>query len=49
MEPARIADDLDDHDWYVELVAGAIADVEAFLGRWAAFQEAVADVVLDEG
>jgi hypothetical protein len=46
----RIAADLDEHAWYTELVGGVIADVEAFAGRWAAFEELVAasgDVVPD--
>ena len=31
MELHFIADDLDEHAWYVELVADFIEDVEAFL------------------
>jgi hypothetical protein len=31
--------DLEDHTWYVELVAELIAGVEDYLGRWAAFEE----------
>ena len=38
----RIADDLLDHTWYEELFVRTIADVEAFVGRWAAFEEAAA-------
>ena len=38
----RIADDLRDHAWYEELFVQTIADVEAFVARWAAFEEAAA-------
>jgi hypothetical protein len=38
----RIADDLEQHDWYVRLVEETVAQVEAFAGRWAAFEELVA-------
>jgi len=31
MELHFIADDLENHDWYVELVADFVEDVEAFL------------------
>ena len=31
MEPHFIEDDLEEHSWYVELVADFIEDVEAFL------------------
>ena len=37
-----IADDLDAHAWYEELVARTIASAETFAGRWAAFEELVA-------
>jgi hypothetical protein len=37
-----IAADLDEHAWYTELVDGVLADVEAYAGRWAAFEELVA-------
>jgi hypothetical protein len=37
----RIANDLEGHDWYVELVTETIAAVEAYLGRWADFEAAV--------
>ena len=40
----RIEDDLRDHAWYEQLFVGTIADVEAYVGRWAAFEEAVAGV-----
>ena len=43
----RIEDDLRGHAWYEELFVRTIADVEAFAGRWAAFEEAVA--VLGDG
>lgn len=41
MELLRIADDLEEHVWYGELVDGTVADVEAFAARWAAFEELV--------
>lgn len=37
----RIEDDLRDHAWYEELFIVTIADVEAYVGRWAAFEAAV--------
>jgi hypothetical protein len=37
----RIEDDLREHAWYEQLFVGTIADVEAYVGRWAAFQAAV--------
>jgi hypothetical protein len=37
----RIEDDLRDHSWYEQLFVGTIADVEAYVGRWAAFEAAV--------
>jgi hypothetical protein len=37
-----IAEDLADHRWYEQLFVRTIADVEAFAGRWAAFEELVA-------
>ena len=37
-----IADDLRDHAWYEELFVRTIAEVEAFAGRWAAFEQLVA-------
>lgn len=33
MELHFIADDLEEHTWYVDLVADFIDDVEAFLGE----------------
>jgi len=33
VEPYYIADDLEEHAWYVDLVADFIEDVEAFLGE----------------
>jgi len=48
MEPHRIADDLERHEWYAELAAQTIADIEAFLANWAAFEQAVA-AVADDG
>ena len=38
----RIEDDLRDHAWYEQLFVGTIADVDAYVGRWTAFEEAVA-------
>jgi hypothetical protein len=40
----RIEDDLRDHSWYEQLFVRTIADVEAFAGRWAAFEAVVASV-----
>jgi hypothetical protein len=37
----RIEDDLRDHAWYEQLFVGTIAEVEAYVGRWAAFEAAV--------
>ncbi len=37
----RIEDDLRNHSWYEELFVGTIADIEAYIGRWAAFEQAV--------
>jgi hypothetical protein len=37
-----IADDLEDHAWYRDLAAELIAEVEAFLARWARFEQVVA-------
>ena len=37
-----IAADLEDHAWYTDMVDGVLAVVEAFAGRWAAFEELVA-------
>lgn len=37
----RIEDDLRDHAWYEQLFVGTIADVVAYVGRWAAFEAAV--------
>jgi hypothetical protein len=42
-----IADDLRDHTWYEQLFVQTIADVEAFAGRWAAFEELVFSVEPD--
>ena len=39
-----IADDLERHAWYEDLFVQTIADVEAFVGRWAAFEELVYSV-----
>jgi len=37
-----IADDLRAHAWYESLFVETIGDVEAFAGRWAAFEDLVA-------
>jgi hypothetical protein len=37
-----IADDLERHDWYEQLVRDTVAEVEEFASRWAAFEEFVA-------
>jgi hypothetical protein len=37
----RMEDDLLDHSWYEQLFVTTIADVEAYVGRWTAFEEAV--------
>ena len=37
------AEDLDDHAWYRELAAQLIAEVEAYLARWARFEQSVAE------
>jgi hypothetical protein len=39
-----IAADLRDHAWYEQLFVQAIADVEAYAARWAAFDEIVSAV-----
>ena len=44
MELHRIAEDLDEHAWYVELVERTVAQAEAFNARWANFEQAVAAV-----
>jgi hypothetical protein len=47
VELHRIEDDLLNHAWYERLFVATIADVEAFAARWAAFEEAVEDVLVD--
>jgi hypothetical protein len=37
-----IAEDLEQHAWYTELVDETVSSVEAFASRWAAFEESVA-------
>jgi len=37
-----IAEDLEDHAWYGQLVASTVAEVERFAARWAAFADFVA-------
>jgi hypothetical protein len=44
MKLHRIEDDLRNHSWYEELFVSTISEVEAFAGRWAAFEEAVASL-----
>lgn len=41
-----IANDLYDHDWYVELVTRMLRDVEDYLARWTAFEAAVDDAAV---
>jgi hypothetical protein len=36
-----IAQDLEDHSWYVEMVADTIEVLERYLGAWAAFEDAI--------
>jgi hypothetical protein len=43
-----IAEDLESHSWYQQLVVRTIADVEAFASRWAAFEELVATMGASE-
>jgi hypothetical protein len=42
-----IADDLDDHAWYRDLAAELLAEVEAFLARWARFEQVVGEFAND--
>jgi hypothetical protein len=35
----RLSDDLSEHGWYEELVARTLAELEAYLARWAAFAD----------
>jgi hypothetical protein len=37
----RIEDDLRNHAWYEELFVRTIADAEAYVGRWTAFEAAI--------
>jgi hypothetical protein len=37
-----IAEDLESHVWYEQLVDRTVAEVESFAARWAAFEELVA-------
>lgn len=37
-----IAEDLRDHAWYEQLFVRTIADAEAFVARWAEFEQVVA-------
>ena len=36
-----IAEDLANHDWYVEMVTDTITVLERYLAAWAAFENAV--------
>jgi hypothetical protein len=38
----RIADDLEEHVWYEQLVRETVRDAQAYAARWAAFEEFVA-------
>jgi hypothetical protein len=42
-----IAEDLENHAWYEQLFVETIADVEAYVARWAAFEELVGAVESD--
>jgi len=44
MDFELIANDLVDHEWYERLVRTTIADIEAYLARWAAFEDRVAEL-----
>jgi hypothetical protein len=46
MELSSLADDLEEHAWYEELVRAVIADVEAYLARWAAFADYLGEPVV---
>jgi hypothetical protein len=35
----RIGEDLEAHGWYDELVRATLAELEAYVARWAAFAE----------
>jgi hypothetical protein len=40
-----IGDDLSGHGWYEELVAAMLAELEAYLARWAAFADFLGEPV----
>jgi hypothetical protein len=42
----EIADDLNGHSWYLELVSELLDEVEAYLARWAAFADYLGEPVL---
>ena len=42
-----IGDDLNDHGWYEELVATMLAELETYLGRWAAFADFLGEPSLE--
>lgn len=44
-----IADDLRDHAWYERLFVETIAEAEAYVARWAAFEELVASTGEEAG
>jgi len=39
-----IADDLEQHAWYVEMVSDTVAVLEKYLAAWAALEDAVENV-----
>jgi hypothetical protein len=42
----KIADDLNGHSWYLELVWELLDEVEAYLAHWAAFADYLGEPVL---
>lgn len=41
-----IRDDLHDHGWYDELVRALLDGIEAYLARWAAFEDFLGEPAL---
>ena len=41
VEMHYIAEDLENHDWYVEMVTDTIQVLERYLAAWAAFEDAI--------
>ena len=41
-----IGDDLSGHSWYDELVSAMLAELEAYLARWAAFADFLGEPAL---